>query len=230
MVSILPFTVLDLSAAAAFLACWVGFGLAVDRSASGSRPSLMHRVKAHRTRWIERMCGRDNHTADATLLSNLLRGALFFGSTTVLIVGGLVALLGTAPKVSEVVSKLAPGTVLDVQLTEFKSVVLILLFVYAFFKFTWSAWQYNVLSILVGAAPLPMDSAAERASFVESASRIAALAGESYNSGIRAYYFATPLMAWFISPIAFVVTTAVVTFILYRREFRSSTLEALTEH
>lgn len=217
---------LDLIAAAVFLACWFGFvGLAnfVDTR----RSSLISAMRIFRQRWIERMSERDNHIGDAALLSNLLRGALFFASTTVFILGGLVALLGTAPKVAEVIAQLPYAAAADERLAEIKALILILVYVYAFFKFTWSAWQYNVLAILVGAMPEARSPANERLQYTHMCSQVLWLAGESYNNGIRAYYFSIPLMAWFIDPMLFLVTTLIVTIVMYRREFHSPMLAAL---
>jgi uncharacterized membrane protein len=112
-------------------------------------------------------------------------------------------------------------------LLEVKAIVLILVFVYAFFKFTWSAWQYNVLSILVGAAPSPDADKGDIQRFAQCAAQIASQAGESYNNGIRAYYFSVALMAWFIDPLLFLAMTLTVTFIMYRREFASPMLRSL---
>ena len=50
---------------------------------------------------------------------------------------------------------------------------------------------------------------------------------QSYNNGVRAYYFSIPLMAWFANAYAFLAVTLVVTFVLYRREFSSPMMEAL---
>lgn len=225
---ILNAKILDVVALVVFLLCWLGYGRVATWLAL-KRPSLMSAVRLFRQRWVERMCERENHTADATLLSNLLRGALFFASTTVLILGALVALLGTAPKVAEVISQLPYATPTESRIAEMKALILIFVYVYAFFKFTWSAWQYNVLSILVGAMPKPESDARVRSGYAEAAARVAALAGESYNNGIRAYYFSIPLMAWFIDPLLFLSATLVVTIILYRREFYSPILIALQE-
>jgi uncharacterized membrane protein len=177
---------------------------------------------------MKRICQRETHIADATLLSNLLRGALFFASTTVFILGGLIAVLGTGKTVAEVLGHFPYAVASDAWLLELKAVVLIALFVYAFFKFTWSAWQYNVLSILVGAAPTSREGeAAFLDRYVESAAKIATLAGDSYNQGIRAYYFAIALLCWFVHPLLFLAITLVVTYVLYRREFASSMLDTL---
>ncbi len=219
-------TIYDVVALLFFLVCWPGYRLFASRF-EAKRPGLMSLVKTLRRQWIMRMAERDSHISDATLLGNLLRGSLFFASTTVFILGGLVALLGTAPKVAELVSQLPFATRTDPTLAEIKALVLILVFVYAFFKFTWAAWQYNVLSILVGGIPAHSGDKRLREQYAEAAGQVAALAGESYNNGVRAYYFSIPLMAWLVDPILFFVGTLVVTIVLYRREFNSPIMSAL---
>lgn len=217
----------DAVAFASFLVCWLGYGIAADALAK-RRPSLLTAVSVFRARWMERVCHRDTHIADASLLGNLLRGALFFASTTVFILGGLIAVLGTGATVAEVVAHLPYSVASEAWLLELKALVLIAVFVYAFFKFTWSAWQYNVLSILVGAAPRSGEAdPGDLDRYAGSAARIATLAGDSYNHGIRAYYFAIPLLTWFIDPLFFLAVTIVVAYVLYRREFASPMLLAL---
>lgn len=218
---------LDLAALGLFAVCWLAYALLANHVVT-HRPSLVSEMRVYRHRWIARMSERENHTADATLLSNLLRGALFFASTTVLILGGLFALLGTAPKVSEVIGQLPYATPSNASLAEIKSLILIFVYVYAFFKFTWSAWQYNVLAILVGAMPDRRPGNEDEANrHSETSARVLVLAGENYNNGTRAYYFSIPLMAWFVAPALFIATTLIVTIVLYRREFTSPVLAAL---
>lgn len=216
----------DLIAVAVFFTCWFGYGPSANILAR-SRPSLMAAVRIFRHAWIGRICARENHVSDAALLGNLLRGALFFASTTVFILGGLAALLGTAAKVAEVTAQLPYATQADARIAEIKVLTLIVLFVYAFFKFTWSAWQYNVLSIMVGAMPDLSTDASIRAKYIDAGAFIASMAGETYNSGIRAYYFSIPLMAWLIHPLLLLGATIAVTIVIYRREFRSPVLKAL---
>jgi uncharacterized membrane protein len=61
------------------------------------------------------------------------------------------------------------------------------------------------------------------------AARVIDLAGLSYNQGLRAYYFALSVLAWFISPYLFLLSTSFVVAVLYRREFKSRSLLALMQ-
>lgn len=200
----------------------------IARALTTRHANLIAKVSQFRELWMRRVCERETHIADATLLSNLLRGALFFASTTVFILGGLLAIIGTGKQVADVINAIPFAAQSEMWLQEMKAFVLIMLFVYAFFKFTWSAWQYNVLSILVGAAPSPATTDIDIGKYASCAARVAMLAGDSYNNGIRAYYFSIPLFAWFISPWLFLAVTLIVTFVMYRREFASPMLATLS--
>ena len=91
--------------------------------------------------------------------------------------------------------------------------------------------QFNFCSILIGAAPNVADykggTDADRAEFANRSGKLVALAGESFNDGLRGYYFAIAAMTWFVQPTVFMIATTVVVAVLYFREFRSSALHAI---
>ena len=51
---------------------------------------------------------------------------------------------------------------------------------------------------------------------------------ETFNDGLRGYYFAFAAIGWFFSPILFMLATVGVVYILYQREFRSEVLDVLS--
>ena len=69
-------------------------------------------------------------------------------------------------------------------------------------------------------------SAERQARFVECATRIATYAGDNFNRGMRAYYLSMAAMSWFLHPWLMVAVTTWIVLVIYRREFRSNTLEA----
>jgi hypothetical protein len=80
---------------------------------------------------------------------------LFFSSTTILIIGGLLALMGTTDKAAELVREIPFSQATPILVFEFKILVLIAIFVYAFFRFSWSMRQYTFVALMIGALPSP---------------------------------------------------------------------------
>jgi uncharacterized membrane protein len=112
---------------------------------------------------------------------------------------------------------------------DLKVVLLTAIFIYAFFRFTWSVRQYTFGALLIGAAPASdqFKNDSDRQVFADRAGRVMGLAAETFNDGLRAYYMSFAGAAWFFSSWAFVAATAGVVLILYRREFHSDVLAVL---
>jgi uncharacterized membrane protein len=220
--------VLDVCALVLFIASWSGYAVFAEHKAKHAH-SLLGEMRHYRGLWMSEIISRDNRMVDAAILANLANGAAFFVSTTLLILGGLLALLGTTEKAVSVVSELPFTTRASGRLWEVKIVLLLMIFVYGFFKFTWALRQYNFCSILVGAAPPPGVEAQEVERFAARAARVVTLAGENFNNGLRAYYFGLAALAWVLHPWLLVAATGWVIAILYRRELGSRTLKALME-
>jgi uncharacterized membrane protein len=223
----LAYTHLDLIAFIVFTLCWFGYDW-FARKHSTDRPSLLTVMNPVRERWFAQTLVREHRILDSSLVSNLLHSATFFSSTTVLVLGSLIALLGTVDKTPDMFDKLPFVQQTSQQLLEGKIVLLILLFIYGLVKFTWSVRQFNFITILIGSlAPCAL-AGEEDAELSRRAAGVMKLAGENFGQGLRAYYFALPVLLWFVHPVAFMLATGIVTAMLYRMEFRSRTLEVLS--
>ena len=214
----------DVVAPVWFLACWIGYTLYADR---GHAPNLMQRMHAYRRLWMRAMLARDNRMVDTQIIANLMRSASFFASTTMFIIAGLIAVLGAREKAMAVLAELPFAVDSPPLLWDLKVLLLVVLFVYAFFKFTWAFRHYNYCLILVGAVPAPERVTEEVERIAERTARIATSTGRHFNGGLRAYYFGLAALSWFIHPWLFVLLTAWVVWVIYRREFRSRLLATL---
>jgi uncharacterized membrane protein len=181
-----------------------------------------------RERWFQQTLTRENRIVDSALVSNLLHSATFFSSTTILVLGGLLALFGAVEKSVEVFENLPFAQRTSQQLLEAKIVLLILLFIYALVKFTWSVRQFNFVTILVGSISPNTAIDEHDQSIALRAAGILKLAGENFGQGLRAYYFALAALLWFVQPLFFMAGTVIVTVMLYRMEFHSRTLDVLS--
>jgi len=92
--------------------------------------------------------------------------------------------------------------------------------------------QYTFVALVIGAMPFPKEFAEgrqDRVKFAERAGNLVSAAAETFNDGLRAYYFSFAAMAWFFSPIALVLALHWLLLILYGREFKSDVLEVLRD-
>ncbi|MEK9872416.1 MAG: DUF599 family protein, partial [Betaproteobacteria bacterium] len=78
-----------------FLASWAGYQYFATSAAKRGIPSLMSVMSKYREDWWRGTIHRDLKIVDANIIMNLSNGATFFASTTILILGALLALLGT---------------------------------------------------------------------------------------------------------------------------------------
>jgi uncharacterized membrane protein len=220
----------DWLALAAFFAAWIGYAMFAKRRAA-VQPSVLASTNRWRNQWMLQATQRENRIVDAAVIQTLSVSPSFFASTTILIIGGLLAILGTTDKASELVKEIPFAARTTTLIFDLKLAFLTGVFVFAFFRFTWSLRQYTFGAILVGATPehKALGDSPERAAFAERAGRVLGLAAETFNDGLRAYYFAFALVAWFVSPLAFMAATALVVFVLYRREFKSEVLRILRQ-
>lgn len=214
-----------------FLVCWIGYTF-YARNRASKQSSLASELHNYRQSWMRRVLLRDIRVGDAALIANLERNVSFLASTTILILAGLLTVFTVSEQVSGLISQIPfaiDASSLSVQL---KVMILVVIFVYAFFTFTWSMRQYGFCSIVLGAAPMVDEEGVtegDRERYAFYAARVIDLAGLSYNHGLRAYYFALSVLAWFISPYLFLLSTSFVVAVLYRREFKSRSLKALRQ-
>ena len=226
--AVFPFTWLDGVALVWFAACWLGY----MRYASWrkDRPRLASETDYYIREWMTCMVERDNRMVDVNVMRTLNRSSQFFASTTMVILGALVAMMGYAEKAAGVLAELPFAQLVSERAWEIKSLLLVLIFVYAFFKFSWSIRQFGLTSILVGAVHKPPEDVTKYERDIERLSAILAFANTNFNNGLRAYYFGVAALAWFVHPVLMMIISACIVYVLYQREFHSKTLYMLAAH
>jgi uncharacterized membrane protein len=218
--------ILDISALVWFLICWLGYTRYADRRAR-TKLTLMSAMNKYRMQWMYEMLHRDVRIVDTNIVAILARSATFFASTTIFILAGLLAVMGTMDTAMNVVGELRYAVHTTREVWELKLFALLLIFIYAFFKFTWSLRHFNYLSIMIGAAPNSHALPEWSSSYAERAAKVSSNATNTFNRGLRGYYFGLAFLSWFLHPLLFVVATMLVVGVLYRREFMSRMLREL---
>ena len=225
-------TLTDLLALVWFVVGWWGYAAFARRRAVAGRGSLLATTNRFRRLWMMQTTARENRVIDGVVVQNLSTSPSFFASTTILIIGGLLALLGATEEAAKVVKEIPFAARTSPFVFDLKLFVLAAVFVYAFFRFTWSMRQYTFGALLIASAPDPKafeSGEASREEFADRAGRVVGLAAETFNDGLRAYYMAFAVILWFFSPLAFALGTAGIIYLLYQREFRSEVLDVLRQ-
>lgn len=212
-----------------FVLCWVGYTYYASHKARDT-PCLASVLHLYREDWMRRLLLRDNRIADASVIGNLERNASFFASSTLIILAGILTVLGSSDRALTLLADLPFAQPVSRQMSEFKLLCLAVVFVYAFFTFSWCMRQYNFAAVLVGAAPMIAErqvSETERNAYAARTARVLSMAANQFNQGLRSYYFGLATLAWFINPWLFILASAGVVFVLYRREFHSDVLQVM---
>lgn len=227
--SILPWA--DWLALVCFFVLWIGYAW-FARVWGIRKGSLIQTTNRYRGYWMKQATMRDPRMLDGLITQTLSNTPAFFSSTSILVIGGLFALLGTTDKATELMSGIPFAQSTTLIVFEFKILVLVAIFVYAFFRFSWCMRQYTFVALVIGSMPPPEDFESgkfDRQKFADRAAAMVGSAAETFNDGLRAYYFSFALLAWFVSPLAMVLATLIVVAILYSREFRSEVLQVLRD-
>ncbi|TKB45762.1 DUF599 domain-containing protein [Thalassotalea mangrovi] len=220
-------TALDFIALFIFIGSWVGY-TQFARIKAKTTPCLSRCLHQHRILWMRHIFDHDIRVSDAAMIANLDRHVAFFASSTMLVLAGVLTLFTQVDNVSAMLSAIPYATDKSPILIQIKLSLLVLIFVLAFFQFTWSMRQYGFVNIMMGAAPFAEKT--QNKNLIDYAKQMAVVqdqAGHAYNYGLRSYYFALAALCWFYHPVLFIISSLMVVYVLYYREFKSRALRAI---
>lgn len=213
------FTPLDAAALAVLVLSWLLIGWRIEHPAS-RHPSTSQIMSNYRREWMRQMITREPRIFDAQIISNLRQGTAFFASTAVIAIGGALAVIGNAERLTGLANELVlqdtPAFVWQAKL-----VVLTLFLINAFLKFAWANRLFGYAAVVMAAVPNDVTDPGclPRA---EQAAEVNIAAARSFNRGLRAVYFALTCAAWLAGPVPLLVATAFTIAVIWRREFASN--------
>ena len=219
---------LDVLALSWFVIVWVGYIRFTRYKCNTDKTGLIAQMNKVRKEWALELIRRDNRIMDSQLINGLIRKETFFASTTMLILASSLALMGVGDEVLNLFQNIPFAQTTSQVLWELKVLVLIIIFMFAFFKFTWSIRQHSYCSTFLGSIPPANESETQGAKAkAKQLADLSSLAANHFNDGLRAYYFALAQLSWFFHPLVFMFATTWVVIVLYRREYHSNALAIL---
>jgi len=220
---------LDVFALFLFFVAWYGISWIGRHYKNTEKTTLSSISKTYRNQWMLHLLERSNRMSDVALIGNLMRSVSFFASTSLLVLAGLIATFGAVDEVIKIIQGFPFAQHSSTGFTKIKLIVLVLIFIYAFFKLVWSLRQYNSTVIMIGAAPDVFESDEDLFSYANNLGIVLNRATRHFIEGMRGFEFALAALAWFIHPLLFILATVFVSLVVYRREFASKTLQAMAD-
>jgi len=211
-------TWLDAAALGFFLAGWWLLGWLID-SSPWHRHTLSAAMKTQRREWMRQMAAREIRLVDANIITGLQQATSFFASTALLAVGAGFGLLTAADTIIGAFEQSVVHVQIDRSTFYVKTAVLMGLYAYAFFKFGWSYRLFNYSAVMLAATPEAGKPGAEEAA--QSVAEMNIAAASQFTHGLRAFFLAIAILAWFITWWTFLIAASVVMFALANRQFNS---------
>ena len=215
-----------------FLLLWFGYGKLAD-SGVFKGTTLVKAMHRYRLQWVKQMIHRSERLVDVRIVGNLLQTSTFLASTSVLIIGGLFAVLGYGDRALPILQRLPYVQDTPDYMWTVKTIFLIFIFVYSFFKLTWIIRQYNFVSVIMLAAPVnrpgedSLEDLKKQTKYISKISALLTNSARHFNNVVRSYYFACVALSWYISPFLMIALSIIVVMVLYRREFKSRTFDKI---
>lgn len=218
LISPLEWAVLALTAVAWFALQWR------IETPNCKTPSVTVLMAQYRREWLHEFVTRQPRMYDASVISSLRQSTNWLASTTLLALGGLLAVIGNPEPLREVAADLSLGV--TTQAFEARMLPAALFLSHGFLKFLWSNRLFGYASIMMSTVP---NDASDPLAYprARQSAEINIRAAYNFNRGLRATYFALGSMGWLLGPWALLAAILVVSWLIWSRDFASHSREVL---
>jgi uncharacterized membrane protein len=223
VLSLGPFGLPDLAALGLTLALWLCLGWLIENPPAW-RVSVSKLMERYRHDWMAEFVTRQPRIFDATMIDSLRQGTAFFASASMIAIGGGIALIGNPAMLGALTRDLTLAS--DTAGLQLRVALVVAFLANALLKFIWAHRLFGYCSILMAAVPNDPGhpEAAHRAT---QAADINITGAKSFNRGLRSIYFALGALGWLLGPWGLVAGAMVISGILVRRDFGSTSREVM---
>ncbi len=217
---------LDMAALALMALVWFALGWRIETTTS-AKPSVTVLMAEYRREWMRQFVTRQPRIYDASVLATLRQSTNWLASTTLLALGGVLAMIGNPDQLRAVAQDLAPGAS-SPQAAETRLLLTVLFLAHGFLKFLWSNRLFGYAAIMMSAVP---NDVADPLAFprARQSAEINIRAAFNFNRGLRATYFALASLSWLLGAWALIAATLVVGWLVWSREFTSHSRAVLLD-
>lgn len=175
------------------------------------------KINIIRRTWVKNMLQPGNTIVAVQSFRNINMAASFLASSSIVFIGSILFLIFNIERTEGIVRGHQTITI-DDYLVFIKLSALIVMFLLSLLNFSLCIRLLNYLVILIGASPVTIEETMGM-SAVDYITKMFSTAGIHYTFGIRGFYFTIPLIAWFLGPVLFAVSTLLVLVLCLRLDY-----------
>jgi uncharacterized membrane protein len=218
------FSLLDLIAILLMFTSWFAYPWILKLV--GIAP-LNSQLGVARKRWVEQIASRAGNPFDAILLGHVVHSVAFFGSATLIVLAGIFSIFVKLDDIYQALSgfEMIRNTSFGLFIIIYSILAIVL--TVCFFSFTYTLRKLLYSLALIGALPDKPESEQQLAQMVSETTIVITESLKTFNFGIRGYYYAIACIALFVSPLACIATTLIITVILVFRQLKTPTSKAI---
>ena len=218
------FSLLDLIAILLMFTSWFAYPWILKLV--GIAP-LNSQLGVARKRWVEQIASRSGNPFDAILLGHVVHSVAFFGSATLIVLAGIFSIFVKLDDIYQALSgfEMIRNTSFGLFIIIYSILAIVL--TVCFFSFTYTLRKLLYSLALIGALPDKPESEQQLAQMVSETTIVITESLKTFNFGIRGYYYAIACIALFVSPLACITTTLLITVVLVFRQLKTPTSKAI---
>lgn len=219
-------TMFDMLAVLLLIVAWQLCGRLIERPPK-SRPSVTVLMRGYRREWMEHVVRRDPRVFDAAIMTSLRESTAFFASTTMIAIGGGVALIGNIEWLREVAGQFDINRS-AIEAWDAKILLALAIVARGFLGFVWSNRLHGYCAIVMASIPNEEDDP-RTVIRVGQAAELNIAAARHFGAGVRSIYFALGSLGWLIGPWWLLLTTAIAVWWVVMREFASLSRQVMLQ-
>ena len=218
------FSLLDLIAILMMFTSWFAYPWILKLVGIAPLNSQLGVARKH---WVEQIASRAGNPFDAILLGHVVHSVAFFGSATLIVLAGIFSIFVKLDDIYQALSgfEMIRSTSFGLFIVIYSILAIVL--TVCFFSFTYTLRKLLYSLALIGALPDKPESEQQLAEMVSETTVVITESLKTFNFGIRGYYYAIACIALFVSPLACIATTLIITVVLVFRQLKTPTSKAI---
>ena len=206
---------------------WFAYTRILSYFGRGSLNSQLALVRRH---WMNAATRRPAKPFDAVLLGHIVNSIAFFGSATLIVLAAVITSFASVKSIHATMAEVHFIAPVSLELFAFQVGLVAFVLALCFFSFTYALRKLIYAIALLGALPDRTDNCPTTDAMVDAVTMVLSEAIKTFNFGIRGYYYCVAALCLFLSPLACIVATLVVTIVLFYRQLATGTSRAIHDY